>query len=90
MFSISYHPKVSQDLAKLSSSNKKQIRKAIEEKLTINPVFYGKPLQFSLAGLRSMRVGDYRVIFRIKGVDVFVELVSHRSVVYKEATSRIS
>ena len=90
MFEITYHHKVQEDIRGISSLHKKSIKKAIEEKLTTEPDFFGKPLQFSLSGLRSLRVGDYRVIFQIKKKEVFVVLIAHRSVVYKYVDKRLS
>jgi len=89
MFEIEYHPKVIDDLSCVSAPIKKDIRKAIEEKLTTSPEFFGKPLQFSLKGLRSMRVGDYRVIFQLSKDTVRIILIAHRSVVYKDSDKRI-
>lgn len=89
MFEITYHKKIISDLSVISSTNKNTIRKAIEEKLTTEPDFFGKPLQFSLTGLRSMRVGDYRVVFQIKKKEIFVVLIAHRSIVYKQINNRI-
>jgi len=89
MFEITYHKKIIDDLASISSSHKNTIRKAIEEKLETQPEFFGKPLQFSLFGLRSMRVGDYRVIFQLKKKEVFIVLIAHRSVVYKAISTRL-
>ena len=84
MFNIQYHSKISDDLKQISAPIKKDIQKAIEEKLTTSPEFFGKPLQFSLKGLRSMRVGDYRVIFGLSKDVVQIVLIGHRSVVYKD------
>ena len=89
MFEITYHKKIIEDLSGISSSHKNSIRKSIEEKLLTEPEFFGKPLQFSLSGLRSLRVGDYRVIFQLKKKEVFVILIAHRSIVYKIASSRV-
>ncbi len=65
------------------------IRRTIEEKLTSSPELFGKPLRFSLKGHRSLRVGDYHVIFRIDGAVVRVLLIAHRSSVYASAPTRI-
>lgn len=89
MFEITYHKKILEDLASISSSNKNVIRKSIEEKLRVQPEFFGKPLQFSLFSLRSLRVGDYRVIFQLKKKEVFIILIAHRSVVYKIVNTRV-
>lgn len=89
MFEITYHHKIPEDISGISSSHKDIIKKAIEEKLTTQPEFFGKPLQFSLTGLRSMRVVDYRVIFQLKKKEVFIILIAHRSIVYKVIDKRV-
>ena len=89
MFEIIYHYRVvEEDIPKLSSAWKKRIRHAIEEKLTTRPEAYGKPLRRSLKGYRKLRVGDYRVIFRIEGNTVKIFVIQHRSVVYENAEKR--
>jgi mRNA interferase RelE/StbE len=89
MFEITYHKKIVEDISVISSTHKNTIKKAIEEKLITSPEFFGKPLQFSLNGLRSLRVGDYRVIFQLKKKEVFVVLIAHRSIVYKLIHKRV-
>lgn len=74
---------VKNDIPKLSAPIKLQIRKAIEKKLTTAPEHYGKPLRRSLKGYRKLRVGDYRVIFRIEGKYIKIFVIQHRSVVYE-------
>jgi len=61
---------VADDIPALPKSAKRQIRRAIETKLTTHPFELGKPLRYSLQGARRLRVGDYRVIFRIESPDV--------------------
>ena len=89
MYEISYHHRVLDDLAKISPRQKKVIRKAIEEKLVVEPEFFGKPLQFSLKGYRSLRVGDYRVVFSLSNKSVFIILIEHRAKVYQTVKKRI-
>ena len=89
MIEIQYHPKILDDISRISAPIIKDIRKAIDEKLTTAPEFFGKPLQFSLKGLRTMRVGDYRVIFQLSENVVRIILIEHRSVVYKNIEKRI-
>ncbi len=66
-----------------------RIRKTIEEKLVMRPEIFGKPLRLSLKGHRSLRVGDYRVIFKIETTTVLIVMIDHRSVVYKNLEKRI-
>jgi mRNA interferase RelE/StbE len=89
MYTVRYHHHIPGDIAKLSAVDKKKIKKAIEEKLTTEPAFLGKPLQFSLKGLRSMRVGNYRVVFTLTSREVFVVLIEHRATVYESIKKRV-
>ncbi|MBI2642693.1 MAG: type II toxin-antitoxin system RelE/ParE family toxin [Candidatus Wildermuthbacteria bacterium] len=89
MFEIVYHHLVvSRDIPKLSSEWKKKVRRAIEERLVTHPDLYGKPLRRSLSGYRKLRVGDYRVIFKIEKRTVKIFIIGHRSVVYDEVEKR--
>lgn len=78
-----------QDIPSLDVSVRVRIRKAIETKLSSTPELYGKPLRFSLKGARSLRVGDYRVLFVIERRHVLVIGIFHRSVAYLRAEGRI-
>ena len=49
---------VHEDIPKLTKSVRKQIKTAVEKKLALHPVEFGKPLRFSLKGARRLRVGD--------------------------------
>ena len=76
------------EVARLAKTDLRRIKKAIEEKLTTRPELFGKPLTFSLKGHRRLRVGDYRVIFRMEEKTVYIILIAHRSVVYEEYEKR--
>ncbi|HSE35216.1 MAG TPA: type II toxin-antitoxin system RelE/ParE family toxin [Candidatus Paceibacterota bacterium] len=77
-----------EDIPALSRTWKAAIRAAIEEKLMIAPADFGKPLRQSLRGYRKLRVGDYRIVFRIEERMVYVIAILHRSVVYRDAGAR--
>lgn len=90
MFEIRYHyAVVKEDIPRLAATWKKKIQRAVEEKLTTRPDVFGKPLRRSLRGYRKLRVGDYRVIYRIEGKRVIIFVIQHRSVVYKITDKRI-
>lgn len=72
-------------LSKLSAKDKRRLKEAIEQKLMTRPELFGKPLRQSLTGCRSLRVGDYRVIYRIVGNTVEIQLFGHRSTIYSDA-----
>ena len=88
-FELSYHPEVkNSDLPKIDKKIRKIIRKAIEERLTTHPEVYGKPLQRTLKGYWKLRVGDYRVVFKISGKTVFILGIIHRKNAYQISTKR--
>lgn len=90
MYAIVYHSKaVEVDIPKLDSKARQTIKNAIEKKLSTSPFLYGKPLRQSLVGYRKLRVGDYRVIFKIKEKSVIIFLIGHRSLIYSQAEKRI-
>jgi mRNA interferase RelE/StbE len=73
------------DIPALPKSVRRRIQRAIESKLTTHPFELGKPLRYSLRGARRLRVGDYRVIYRIESPDVvLVVKIGHRREVYEE------
>ena len=90
MYQILYSEEVvKEDLPKIGESWKGKIRKAVKSKLVTNPEIYGKPLRRSLKNYRKLRVGDYRVVFRIEEQTVKVFVIQHRSVVYSTASKRL-
>ena len=89
MYLIFYHKKVVQeDIPRLGENTRRAIKKAIETRLTEMPELYGKPLRKSLAGYRKLRVGNYRVIFKIRGMEVRILIIAHRKEVYALAEAR--
>ncbi len=92
MYEILYEDNViKKDLSKLDSVWKKKIQEAIETKLMSKPEAYGKPLRRSLKNYMKLRIGDYRVIYRIeeKERQVKVLVIKHRSAVYATASKRL-
>ena len=86
MYRIEYlESVVKYDIPRITHSDRKRIRRAIEERLGKNPIEYGKPLQYSLKGCRRLRVGDYRVIYRIEDdKTVLIVKIGHRRDVYED------
>jgi len=82
-FKLRYHEDVkTRDLPKIDGKIKNIIKKAIEERLATHPEAYGKPLQKTLKGYWKLRIGDYRVIFKISGDSVLILGIIHRRDVY--------
>ena len=88
-YSLKYHRLVPADLEGIDTFWRTRINNAIEDKLTIQPEFFGKPLRQSLKGCRSLRVEDYRVIFQIEETTVKILIIGHRRDVYQRAGKRI-
>lgn len=90
MFTIKYHYLVvTRDIPKLGADVRKRIKASIEQKLAAHPETFGVPLRRSLSGYRKLRVGDYRVVFKIEQSTVYILLIEHRSVAYKEIHKRV-
>ena len=88
-YTVEYHELVvSEDIPKISKKEKDRIKKSIEEKLQSRPELFGKPLGNSLKNYRSLRVGNYRIIYRIEKETVKIFVIQHRSMVYKNTVKR--
>jgi len=89
---ILYHPEIDKDLNRIGKSRAKRAVRAIEEKLLVEPEKFGAPLRKGLAGLRKLRVGDVRIVYRRekKRIEVLIITIGKRadSDVYKVASSR--
>lgn len=85
MYKIEYLESVKDDLKSITKADKIKIKKSIEKKIAINPIEFGKPLQYSLKGLRRLRVGDYRVIFQIDQNHniILIVKIGHRKEIYE-------
>ena len=75
---------VSKHIPSLPTSVKVLIKNAIEERLMVDPVKFGKPLRYSLKGHRRIRVSDYRIVYRIEQQDkaVLIVAIKHRKDIY--------
>lgn len=89
-FELRYHPEVrATDIPRLNENLKKRIKKAIEDRLLIAPHKFGEPLRKTLKGYWKLRVGDYRVVFKMHGNEVWILAVIARKDVYKKSLKRI-
>lgn len=77
---------VEDDIPELSNKMKTTIKRAIEERLMIDPIGFGKPLRYSLKGHRRLRVSDYRIVYRIEEQNstVVIIAIKHRKDVYDD------
>jgi len=80
-YRISYKKSVQKDLAALSNAEARQVLDKIEKELTSRP-HKCAPLKGWFAGLRKLRLGDYRVVFVLQEEEVLVLRIGHRRDVY--------
>lgn len=75
-FSIEFNDQAREEFKSIPKEFQQLIKRAIEERLEIDPVAYGKPLRYSWKGHRSLRVSKYRVIYRVIEIKNHVLIVS--------------
>ncbi len=89
-YKLLYHPHVKEkDLPGMNKTMKKRISAAIENRLMVDPVKYGEPLKRTLKGYRKLRVGDFRIVYKIEQEDILILGICHRKDIYQKAESRI-
>ncbi|MGH2473551.1 MAG: type II toxin-antitoxin system RelE family toxin [Candidatus Limnocylindria bacterium] len=76
------------DLPKIAVEARRRIGRLVEARLGTEPARFGVPLGGSLHGYWKLRVGDYRVVFKIAERDVWILAVLHRRDVYERASRR--
>ena len=90
-YSLFYHSDVpKEDLKNIPNNIKSRIRKAIEIRLLKDPILAGQPLRNSLKGHRRLRVGDWRVIYRIEREKVIIVKIGNRKDVYQRVFNRLN
>ena len=89
-YRLLYHRKVvGEDIPKLDPPTRKRIKTAIENKLSTRPEEFAKPLAYTKAALWSLRVGTWRVIFGLRGDEIWILKIGHRRDVYRDLDREI-
>lgn len=89
-FELKYHPDIKTiGIPRLSEKMIERIKTAIESRLATAPHQYGEPLRKTLKGYWKLRVGDYRVIFKIVGNELLIFGITHRNPDYEEIEKRM-
>ena len=89
IYTIVLHPKVIRDdIPSIDPEWRIRIKDSIESKLTMSPELFGKPLRQTLKNYRKLRVGDYRIVYKIVKKEVFILGIFHRSLEYDWLTKR--
>ncbi|MGL9717213.1 MAG: type II toxin-antitoxin system RelE family toxin [Wolbachia sp.] len=86
-FSIYYEENVVyEDLPSLPKTIKSRVKEAIKERLSDFPNKVGKALLGELKGHRRIRVGDYRVVYRVNKSErvVMITGIKHREDIYED------
>jgi mRNA interferase RelE/StbE len=90
-FELRYHPAIAdEDIPLIPRNLHQRIAVAIESRLTHAPHQYGVPLRKTLKGYWKLRVGDYRVVFKIEENKVWILGIQHRKTVYEDILQRLS
>ncbi|MBI4229728.1 MAG: type II toxin-antitoxin system RelE/ParE family toxin [Planctomycetes bacterium] len=88
-YQVFYRPiVVEHDLSALPRNMQRRVLRAVESRLLTQPDRYGERLRRSLLGLWKIRVGDYRVIYEIRGRDVHIWAVGIRRDAYDTIARR--
>ncbi len=82
-FNIKYKKSIERDLGRLDKKEARRILNKIENDLSEYAESY-PILKGEFAGLRKMRVGDYRVIFTLMDNDILILRIGHRRDIYKK------
>lgn len=89
-FKLRYHPDVkSIDIPLLDEKLRTRIKNSIERCLATAPHLYCDPLRKTLRGYWKLRVGDYRVVFKIVAEEVWILGIIHREKVYEAIKKRL-
>jgi len=85
-YSIQFTKRAEDDAVKLDASILERVTLAVETKLSADPFRFGKALGYSLQHLRTLRVGDWRVIYKISGITIIIFTIRHRRQGYGDLT----
>jgi mRNA interferase RelE/StbE len=90
-FTLRYHPDVRDvDLPFIGNKTRQRIKKAIEERLLVSPQNYGIPLRKTFKGYWKMRVGDYRIVFKVVKNEIRILGIRNRKDIYQKITVRVA
>lgn len=89
-YALLYHSRIAEeDLPGIPLNPQQRIDRAVGERLAAGPERYGTPLRGALRGFWKLRVGDYRVIFKVAGSSVWILKIGHRRSVYGRLLGRL-
>ena len=89
-YALIYHPEVvTEDLVAIPLNIQHRIARAMDARLGSAPERYGEPLRGTLKGYWKLRIGDYRVVYKIVGTEVWIFGILHRRRIYTDVLRRL-
>jgi len=82
-YKLVYTQRAVKDIRKLEQISKKRIGRALV-RYEEDPLKYAEKLIDPRLGTYRFRIGDYRVVFDLKGNEIIVLRVGHRKDIYKK------
>ena len=82
-YKLVYTQRAIKDIRKLEQISKKRIGRALV-RYEEDPLKYAEKLIDPRLGTCRFRIGDYRVVFDLKGNEIIVLRVGHRKDIYKK------
>ncbi len=82
-YRILYKSNVERDFKSIEIKQRKRISKKIETVLSQNPC-KGKQLKGEYKGFWRIRIGNYRIVYKIIRKDVIIVAVGHIKEIYKQ------
>lgn len=81
-YNLIYTRRAKEDIDNLDQLARKRLAKKMVQ-LAQDPFHYSKKIHHQELGSYRFRVGDYRVIFDLKGSDIIILRVGHRREIYR-------
>lgn len=87
-FLLKYHKAVKNDIKKIDKPSRTRIKKVIKSRLLRAPLKCGEPLKGPLKRFIKLRIGEYRVIYKVSGSKITILAIGHRKNIYDMIDSR--
>jgi mRNA interferase RelE/StbE len=88
LYLINYHKAVKGDLKSIEALIKARIKNAIETRLAVDPIKSGEPLRGNFKRFRKLRIGDYRIVYKVMQETVLILGIGHRKYIYELVKNR--